>query len=117
VAVYQSVIFLSRLTLPQNLRHPFDCPLDIFNRVGIREPQIALSVLFALLGGCRPASANEQVVIVYTSVDQPFSEPILAAFEQRTGIQDLAQPPTMRLLGEPLEGGTLAIDEAHSSSL
>lgn len=52
----------------------------------------ALLVVFILvfcvyLSSCRSTSRDEKVVVVYTSVDQPFSEPILAEFEHQTGIQ------------------------------
>jgi iron(III) transport system substrate-binding protein len=43
----------------------------------------------ALLAGCGAESGPEGVV-VYTSVDQIYSEPILEAFEAKTGIQVLA---------------------------
>ncbi len=42
----------------------------------------ALSVIF-LLTGCK----QQKEVVVYTSVDQVFSEPILKEFEQKTGIK------------------------------
>lgn len=40
-----------------------------------------------LLSGCQHTSDQPRSVVVYTSVDQPFSEPILNAFEEKTGIQ------------------------------
>lgn len=49
-----------------------------------------LLVLATLLTGCQATSATGEVVVVYTSVDQPFAEPILADFEKVTGIQVLA---------------------------
>ncbi len=45
-----------------------------------------LIVLFA--AGC--AAKQSPSVIVYTSVDQPYSEPVLKAFEEQTGIRVLA---------------------------
>jgi iron(III) transport system substrate-binding protein len=48
-----------------------------------RTVSLAFCALIAVSAGCqRP---NDEVV-VYTSVDQPFSEPIFRAFEQRSGI-------------------------------
>ena len=43
--------------------------------------------LFIILvcSACQPS--NQPVVVVYTSVDQPFAEPVLNAFEEQTGIQ------------------------------
>ncbi len=45
--------------------------------------------LAVLLAGCRLASRSslEREVVVYTSVDQIYAEPILKVFEQRTGIK------------------------------
>lgn len=43
-------------------------------------------VLAALLASCRMGGETSEVV-VYTSVDQPYSEPILTAFEEQTGIR------------------------------
>ncbi len=37
--------------------------------------------------GCSSAPGTTRVVVIYTSVDHPYSEPILTAFEQATGIQ------------------------------
>ena len=48
---------------------------------------VVLFVLSLTLGACQPG--GEQVV-VYTSVDQVFSEPILEQFERETGIEVLA---------------------------
>lgn len=39
------------------------------------------------LCGCQPGSSTDDIVVVYTSVDQPFAEPILDDFEEATGIQ------------------------------
>ncbi len=44
---------------------------------------LAATALF----GCQAASRPDDVVVVYTSVDQPFAEPILKDFERVTGIQ------------------------------
>ena len=53
----------------------------------IERAHFGLSLLLfcLLLGACRPAGEREHVV-VYTSVDQLFSEPVLQRFEQETGI-------------------------------
>jgi len=45
---------------------------------------VLVSVLCGLLFGC--VGGRRPVVIVYTALDQTFSEPILAAFEAETGI-------------------------------
>lgn len=42
-----------------------------------------LAAVFALTTGCRRPARE---VVVYTSVDQPFSEPVFRAFEKRSGI-------------------------------
>ena len=46
--------------------------------------------LAALAAACALAacgSSGEREVVVYTSVDQPFAQPVFAAFEQKTGIK------------------------------
>ncbi len=50
---------------------------------------LALLVVTFAAGACKPGGAPESVV-VYTSVDQVYSEPVLRAFEKETGIQALA---------------------------
>lgn len=47
-----------------------------------------LLILVALIttGGCKKHS-GKKVVVVYTSTDQVFSEPVLKAFEKKTGIE------------------------------
>ena len=40
-------------------------------------------ILFIILGGCKN---NPDVVVVYCTVDQVFSEPVLQDFEKETGI-------------------------------
>lgn len=45
---------------------------------------IAACFISVVWCSCRPAPRQ---VVVYTSVDQPFSEPLLKAFEQQSGIQ------------------------------
>lgn len=54
-----------------------------FRRIGT----LALGALQAILAGCGPGPSNE--VVVYTSVDQVFSEPVLWEFQQRTSIEVL----------------------------
>jgi iron(III) transport system substrate-binding protein len=44
-------------------------------------------VLPILLLGCQPPSEVRDMVVVYTSVDQPFSEPILEEYERATGVE------------------------------
>ena len=46
-------------------------------------------ILIIYTSACSP-SVNTQTVVVYTSVDQIFSEPILDKFEEETGIEVLA---------------------------
>jgi iron(III) transport system substrate-binding protein len=43
-------------------------------------------VLAALVTGCQASPGTDEIVVVYTSVDQPFAEPVLAGFEEETGI-------------------------------
>ena len=46
--------------------------------------------LVLICGGCKgKASSKQQEVVVYTSLDKVFSEPVLKAFEQETGIKVL----------------------------
>lgn len=55
---------------------------------------VLLGIAVILLAGCqrqsteqgRPASRGQQEVVVYTALDRQFSEPILNAFTERTGI-------------------------------
>lgn len=51
---------------------------------------MVLFVLIALIAGCadkpNETASGERVVVCYTSTDQVFAEPILKAFEQKTGI-------------------------------
>ncbi len=49
-------------------------------------PLVGLVLAGALLTGC-PSGPGAQSVVVYTSVDQIYSEPILNAFAERTGTQ------------------------------
>jgi iron(III) transport system substrate-binding protein len=44
-----------------------------------------LALLVTLLVACKGSNARE--VVVYTSVDQPFSQPVFQAFEKKTGIK------------------------------
>lgn len=43
----------------------------------------------ACMGGCGPRAANLDEVVVYTSVDQVFAEPVFKAFEEETGVKVL----------------------------
>ncbi len=59
--------------------------------------KFALGVsLLVLLGGCSdpPTSGSGGRVVVYTSVDEVFAEPILKQFEKETGIQVALVPDT-----------------------
>ncbi len=46
-------------------------------------------VLAAVLLAATACKRAQREVVVYTSVDQPFSEPIFREFEKRSGIKDL----------------------------
>ena len=52
-------------------------------------PLLWISLIGLLFVSCQPTN-DEREVVVYTSVDQVFSEPILAEFERETGIKVLA---------------------------
>jgi iron(III) transport system substrate-binding protein len=53
----------------------------------VRAVQVlAVGVATLAMTACQGPAAP-RTVVVYTSLDQPFSEPVLRAFEQRTGIQ------------------------------
>jgi len=54
---------------------------------GLRVGHISLSVLLLLSPVLCIPLAHGQEVVVYTSVDQVFSEPILTAFQKKTGIK------------------------------
>lgn len=47
-------------------------------------------LFLAILVGCKGRSNRQQSVVIYTSLDKVFSEPILRTFEKRTGIKVLA---------------------------
>lgn len=47
----------------------------------------ALAVVMVLMAGCQWLAPEGDVVVVYTSVDQPFAEPILDAYQERTGVE------------------------------
>jgi len=46
-------------------------------------------LLIVLLGGCKSKKSQQKEVVVYTSLDKVFSQPILEAFEKETGIRVL----------------------------
>jgi iron(III) transport system substrate-binding protein len=46
---------------------------------------VVLACVVLLAHGCRPRAARE--VVIYTSVDQVFAEPVLRAFEEHSGIR------------------------------
>lgn len=46
-------------------------------------------LLIALSGGCKSKKSQQKEVVVYTSLDKVFSQPILEAFEKETGIKVL----------------------------
>ena len=48
-------------------------------------------VIFIMFSvGCKGRGSNKQEVIIYTSLDKVFSQPVLEAFEEQTGIKVLA---------------------------
>ncbi len=47
--------------------------------------------MITMLGGCKPNHSNSKEVVIYTSVDQVYSEPILKEFENKTGIKVLVK--------------------------
>jgi len=48
-----------------------------------------VALLALLLGGCKPEESQQKEVVVYTSLDKVFSQPILEVFERETGIKVL----------------------------
>ena len=52
----------------------------------MKRTVLLLSLLVLPLAACRP-SAPDNVVVVYTSQDEVYAEPILADFTKATGIQ------------------------------
>jgi iron(III) transport system substrate-binding protein len=71
---------------------------DFFKRsrrqtMGKKLPVIVKSgclvlLLFALVN-CRDKNTEQEQVVIYTSLDKVFSQPILKAFERQTGIKVL----------------------------
>ncbi len=53
------------------------------------QKALALLAVVCLLAACQ-GKASERQVVVYTSVDQVYAEPVLNAFEERSGIRVLA---------------------------
>jgi iron(III) transport system substrate-binding protein len=62
---------------------------QLARKMGSLALVVGLLVLELSLVGCSVAQSG-RTVVVYVSVDQPFSEPILTKFEEETGIQVLA---------------------------
>ncbi len=48
---------------------------------------LLVTCLAVITTGCRPDNADANTVVVYTSVDQHHAEPVLNAFQQKTGIE------------------------------
>ncbi|MDD5134585.1 MAG: extracellular solute-binding protein [Phycisphaerae bacterium] len=48
---------------------------------------VGLCLLVALFGSCAKRSVQQQEVVVYTSLDKVFSQPVLDLFEKETGIK------------------------------
>jgi iron(III) transport system substrate-binding protein len=55
----------------------------------MKQPFFAAALIVSTLLGACQAQPPERTVVVYTSVDQVYSEPILKKFEQETGIRVL----------------------------
>ena len=51
---------------------------------------ILLAACISTFCGCKGKDTQQQEVVVYTSLDKVFSQPVLEAFEQETGIKVLA---------------------------
>ena len=51
---------------------------------------LCLSMVSLFLTGCKGKDSAQQEVVIYTSLDKVFSQPILEAFEKETGIKVLA---------------------------
>lgn len=49
----------------------------------------SVSFLILLLNGCKSKKSAQREVVIYTSLDKVFSQPILEAFEKETGIKVL----------------------------
>lgn len=73
-----------------------ECDARAVPRVAARESKIQnpksktvplLATLVVWAAGCSPNSPSESTVVVYTSIDQPFAEAILADFTAITGIK------------------------------
>jgi len=60
-----------------------------FNLNTISRFVVSFLMLFMVLAACNPPG-NTPRVVVYVTVDQVYSEPVLKAFEKQTGIQVLA---------------------------
>ena len=58
--------------------------LGLLHRPLTRWIGLALTLLFASLASC---TKRKNEVVVYTSVDQVFSEPVFRTFERETGIK------------------------------
>lgn len=50
-------------------------------------PAVVFALMLGAGVGCGPRGAPREEVVVYTSVDQVFAEPVLEAFERETGIR------------------------------
>lgn len=57
-----------------------------FRLAGLFIATLAALMALSALGGCSDETANKGAVVVYTSVDQNFSEPLFRQFEAATGI-------------------------------
>jgi iron(III) transport system substrate-binding protein len=57
--------------------------MTVYRRIG---PVVLISVGWAWVAACDGPSVGEREVVVYTSLDQRYSEPILRAYQERTGV-------------------------------
>src|SRR5580700_3194547 len=48
---------------------------------------LSLALISVLLAGCRKSAPDASVVVIYTSQDEVYAEPILADFHRQTGIE------------------------------
>jgi len=48
-----------------------------------------LGILTLSFGGCKSKKTTQPEIVIYTSLDKVFSQPILEAFEKQTGIKVL----------------------------
>src|SRR5271165_3130690 len=78
---------------PTGIRQPFSCRIPNHNKeVGMRTfYSLAFAVVLAMLplvSGCSAGDEqSENVVVVYSSLDEEFAKPLAEQFEQETGLE------------------------------